>query len=94
MNFSLLFLLLKRRNKIFSILLSDSGHQADGEMAAGSEEQPKQIRQLHPEDADCYPAQRWRSNRAGQDGVNKIKSPHLSFVLLGFSFKHTCERIK
>lgn len=53
-----------------TLLHSDPGHKADGAVVTRSEEQPEQIRQLHPEDADCYSTQRRRLNRAGQDGVN------------------------
>lgn len=35
----------------------DPRHKADGEVVTGSEEQPEQIRELHPEDADCYSTQ-------------------------------------
>ena len=36
---------------------SDPGHKADGEVVTRSEEQPEQIRQLDPEDADGYTTQ-------------------------------------
>lgn len=53
----------------FDLPPSDPGHKADGEVVTRSEEQPEQIGQLHPEDADCYSTQWRRPNRAGQDGV-------------------------
>lgn len=40
-----------------NFLFVDPRHKADGEVVAGSEEQPKQIRELHPEDAYCYSTQ-------------------------------------
>lgn len=40
-----------------NLLFVDPRHKADGEVVIGSEEQPEQIRQLHPEDADCYSTQ-------------------------------------
>ena len=53
-----------------TLLCSDPGNKADGEVAAGSEEQPEQIRQLHLEDVDCYSTQWRRPDWARQDGVN------------------------
>lgn len=40
-----------------SFISSDPGYKADGEVVTGSEEQPEQVGQLHPEDADCYSPQ-------------------------------------
>lgn len=64
--------------EFLTFLYSDPGHKADGEVVTRSEEQPEQIRQLHPEDADCYSTQRWRPNWAGQNGVNNKACTSLS----------------